>query len=139
MGILVLARVAGKSIQGGGQGPAGRQGGMWAGTADRGRVSGAHAKGGWVGAEITGAEGERLIRAGIRGTRWGPAAAGQPHDVSQTGGRISVTRSRPRWQTGQRSISSPVRRSIRARTDSVAGVAGAGGWASRRRQRASFA
>src|SRR3990172_6861835 len=96
MGILVLARVAGKSIQGGEQGPAG-------------------------------ATGERLIRAGIRETRWGPTAAGAPHDVSQTGGRISVTRSRPRWQTGQRSISSPVRRSIRARAGSGAGGGGGGG------------
>src|SRR3989304_96564 len=91
MGILVLARVAGKSIQGGEQGPAGATGREAGGGAARG------------------------------------AGGGAPHDVPQTGGRISVPRSRPRWQTGQRSISSPVRRSIRARTDSVAGGAGGGG------------
>lgn len=114
MGILLLARVAGKSIQGGEQGPVGATG------RDAGGCGGPQARvwspreGGWLGAEITGADGERLIRAGIRGPRWWLTAAGQPHDVSQTGGRISVTRSRPRWQTGQRSISSPVRRSIRA-------------------------
>ena len=139
MGILVLARVAGKSIQGGEQGPAGATGRAAGGCGGPRARGWSPREGGWGGAEITGAEGERLIRAGIRETRWGPTAAGAPHDVSQTGGRISVTRSRPRWQTGQRSISSPVRRSIRARTDSVAGGAGAGGWASRRRQRASFA
>lgn len=44
-----------------------------------------------------------------------------------------VALARPRWQTGQSSISSPVRRRIRARTDSVSVPAGVGGCSSRRR------
>jgi hypothetical protein len=84
MGILVLARVAGKSIQGGEQGPAGATRRDAGGGGDPRVYVWSPREGGWVGAEITGADGERLIRAGIRGTRWELTAAGQPHDVFQT-------------------------------------------------------
>ncbi len=55
------------------------------------------------------------------------------------GARISVRRRRPCWHTAQRAMSRPVRRSIRAWTDSPRGTVGAGGGARSSRQRASLA
>src|SRR5438105_4600617 len=83
------------------------------------------------GSERTGVERRRRAHE-VSTTGTGPVGAG-------TGARISVTCSRPCWQRGQRSMSMPVRRSMRAGADSGGAVTRAGGWARRARHRASLA
>ena len=90
-------------------------------------------------------------QTGSPASRSGSRRAGGPralhaHEVSRSGtrsgragagARISVTRSRPCGQTGQRATSSPVSRSMSAATDSIDASAEEGDEPSRARHRAS--
>ena len=89
-------------------------------------------------AEPARARGEQAAgreRVGPQEPDGGGGGAGASHDVFQgtgAGSRRPSGRRRPSWQTGHRSISMPVTRSMRARTDSGASGAGDGGGAARR-------
>lgn len=117
----------------------------WGVQGERGREA---TPGGSPAVGVARACGELLIETVTRSASAGSWHEAPHHDVSRIGtgragrstvGRISVTRSRPRWQTAQSSMSIPVRRSIRVCTDSIGRSAGAGGWSRTCRHRASVA